>query len=54
MKKWKVIIEHDGKEVEIITEARYYSDAFVNAEMQYPGCRVKSITEMKNQEDNFV
>jgi hypothetical protein len=51
MKKWKVIIELEGKEVELITEARYYSDAFVNAETQYPGCRVKSITEIKPLEE---
>lgn len=51
MRKWKVIIEHEGQEIEIVTEARYYSDAYVEAETKYPGCRVKNITEIKEQQE---
>ncbi len=48
MKKWKVIIEYEDKVVEIIMETKYYSDAYVNAVTNYPGCKVKSITEIKS------
>lgn len=51
MRKWKVIIEHEGKEIEIITKAMYYSDAYVEAEIKYPGCRVKNITEIKEPQE---
>lgn len=47
MKKWKVIIEYQGRVLEIIIEAKYYSDAYVNAETKYPECRVRSISEIK-------
>ena len=48
MKIWKVIIEYEGKVLEIKIEAQYYSDAYVNAEIKYPGCIVKSISQIKN------
>jgi hypothetical protein len=47
MKSWRVLIQHQGKILEIIVEALYYSSARYTAEEQYPGCRVYSITEAR-------
>lgn len=47
MKNWKVIIEYEGNTLEITTQAKYYSDAYVYAEINYPGCIVVSITEIR-------
>jgi hypothetical protein len=46
MKKWNIIIEYLGRELEIKIEANYYSDAYVKAELKYPGCRILSISEI--------
>jgi hypothetical protein len=48
MKNWKVIIEHKGRVVEIKIEARYYSDAYLEASKKYPGCVVKSISQIRD------
>ena len=45
MKNWKVLIQYEGRTIEIFVEAYYYSTAKYTAEAQYPGCRVCSITE---------
>jgi hypothetical protein len=50
MKKWVVIIEYQNKELEVIIEAKYYSDAYINVEAEYPGCRIKRIFEVKTNE----
>lgn len=47
MKSWKIIIIHNEQVKEIIIEAQYYSDAYVNAELKYPGCIIKSISEIR-------
>jgi hypothetical protein len=47
MKNWKVIIQYNGKRMELIMEAGNYPDAYVNTEIQYPGCNIISITEIR-------
>lgn len=51
MKKWKVIIEYQSKILELTIEAKYYSDAYVDVEKKYPGCIVKSISEIHSDEN---
>ncbi|HYG49648.1 MAG TPA: hypothetical protein VD905_02045 [Flavobacteriales bacterium] len=49
MKNWKVIIDYKGKRMEITVEAVSYPDAYVNTEIQYPGCTIISITEIRDK-----
>lgn len=55
MKNWKVTIEYETKVSEVIIKAKCYSHAYVKAAgayakvgLKYPGCIVKSISEIKN------
>ena len=45
MKNWKILIQHEGKVIEVFVDAFYYSTAKYSAEEQYPGCKVCSIIE---------
>jgi hypothetical protein len=47
MKRWKVIIELQNKTLEVLTEAKTYSEAYINVEIQYPGCKIKSVSEVR-------
>jgi len=47
MKSWKVLIEHKNKFIEIDIQADSYADAYIKTELEYPGCKVKSITEVR-------
>jgi hypothetical protein len=47
MKNWNILIQHEGKEFEIIIQAPYYSDAFVNTELKYRNCVIKRISEIR-------
>jgi hypothetical protein len=47
MKNWKITIEYKGKVMEIMVEAKLFSDAYVAAELKYPGCVVKSVSEIR-------
>jgi len=47
MKNWKIKIEYNNKTIEILIEARTYSDAYISAEIKYPGCVVKSVSEIR-------
>jgi hypothetical protein len=49
MKNWKVIIEDKGKTMELKIAARYYSDAYLEANKKHPGCTVKSISEIRTE-----
>jgi hypothetical protein len=49
IKRWKIIIEYKGEILEITTEAKYYSDAYIYAEMNYPGCTVRSVVEIRSE-----
>lgn len=49
MKNWKVIIDHEGKRLEVTMEAANYPDAYVNIEIKYPGCQIISITEIREK-----
>jgi hypothetical protein len=46
MKNWKVVIEYEGNTLELFVEGKFYSDAYVYAEINYPGCTVVSIKEI--------
>jgi hypothetical protein len=47
MKNWKVKIEYESKTMEVVFEATSYAEAYIKAEIHYPGCVVKSISEVK-------
>jgi hypothetical protein len=49
MKKWKVTIELEGKVLEVITEAKFYSEAYISTELKYPGCIIKSVSEIRTK-----
>lgn len=49
MKRWKVIIELKNQTQEIIVEGNSYSDAYVNAEIKFPGCKIKSVSEIRKK-----
>ncbi len=46
MKGWKALIEYNGVTIELRIEARSYSEACLAVERMYPGCIVKSISEI--------
>ncbi len=54
MKNWKVVLECKGDVIEETVAAQYYSDAYFIVEKKYPGCIVKSITEIKKEETDSV
>jgi hypothetical protein len=47
MKNWKVKIEYQSKTIEVVITATSYAEAYIKAEINYPGCVVKSISELK-------
>lgn len=49
MKNWKVVINYQNKTLTIELEARSYADAYIEMELRYPGCTIKSISEIRNQ-----
>lgn len=49
MKRWKIIIELKNKTQEVIIEGKSYSDAYVNAEIKYPDCKIKSVSEIRKK-----
>lgn len=48
MKSWKVKIEYESKTSIVIIKAGTYAEAYIKAEIQYPGCVVKSVSEERN------
>jgi len=47
MKTWKVIIEYKNKVMEVRTEAKLYSEVYIEIGNKYPGCIIKSISEVR-------
>jgi hypothetical protein len=47
MKSWKVIIEYKNQILEVRTEAKLYSEVYIKIGIKYPGCVVKSISEIR-------
>jgi hypothetical protein len=47
MKNWKVKIEHTNKTLEVRVKATSYAEAYITAELKYPGCVVKSVSEIR-------
>jgi hypothetical protein len=47
MKTWKVKIEYESKTLEVLFEATSYAEAYIKAEIKYPGCLVKSVSEVR-------
>ncbi|MGQ0827657.1 MAG: hypothetical protein ACT4ON_04610 [Bacteroidota bacterium] len=48
MKDWKVKIEHKKKVMTISIKASSYADAYIKTGVKYPGCIVKSISDMSS------
>lgn len=48
MKRWKVVIKYNDVTFEIKIEADSFSAAFTKAEEAYPGCMVKSVSEIRS------
>ena len=46
MKGWKVLMEYQGKITQVVVEAKYYSEASNKTEIEYPECKVYSITRL--------
>jgi hypothetical protein len=46
MKKWKVVIEVDSKEKELIMVGDRYSDVYIDVIIKYPECRIVCIIEI--------
>lgn len=49
MKNWNVKIEYNNKTIEVLLEAKTYSEAYIAAEINYPGCVVKSVSEVRKK-----
>jgi hypothetical protein len=49
MKNWKVTIEYKNKTIEVIIEAKTYSEAYIKTEIKYFGCVIKSVSEIRNK-----
>lgn len=47
MKNWKVRIEYENKTLEVLFKATSYAEAYMAAEIKYPGCIVKSVSEIR-------
>lgn len=48
MKRWKVVIIYLGNTLEVIIEAKSYSEAHISAERIYFGGIVKNISEINS------
>jgi hypothetical protein len=48
MRQWKVVIRHNDKTIEKILLGERYSDVYVDILIEYPGCEIESITEIKS------
>jgi hypothetical protein len=49
MNTWKITLQHDGKTIELMVTAFSYSDAYIKAEQEYPGCRIVHIKKYENE-----
>jgi hypothetical protein len=49
MKTYKVIIEYENQILEIYTEAKFYSEAYIAIEIKYPGCIIRSLLEVRKE-----
>jgi len=47
MKKWKVIIEKNGKQTEIIISGERYSNVYIETSNRHPGHEIISISEIR-------
>jgi len=47
MKNWKVVIEYQNKTIDAIIMAKTYSEAYIKAGTDYPGCVIKSVSEVR-------
>ena len=52
MKQWKVIIEYNHGRIEKPWSAERYSDVYVDIMIEYPGCEIISITEIRPNVSN--
>jgi hypothetical protein len=47
MSNWKIVLSHNGKNVELIIKAKSYSEAYLNVGVEYPESRILSIKLIK-------
>ena len=47
MKILEVIIRYEGKIIKELIEAKYYYDAYKEAQKKYHGCIIKNISEFR-------
>jgi hypothetical protein len=47
MRNWKVTIEYKNRIMEVIIQANAYPEAYIAAELKYPGCVVKGVSEIR-------
>lgn len=47
MKNWKIRIEYENKTLEVVLYATSYPEAYIAAEIKYPGCIVQSVSEIR-------
>lgn len=47
MKSWKILIRFDQQVMEVVINASYYSAASNAVQVEYPGCKILSITESR-------
>lgn len=47
MRRWKITVEFENRIFEEIIESVSYTEAYINIEVLYPGCRVLSISEVR-------
>jgi len=47
MKNWRIKLEYQNRAVDIVIEAKTYSEAYINSSEKYPGCVIKSISEIR-------
>lgn len=48
MKFWQVILKYNDITLRIKIEADSFSAAFIKAEEMYPGCIIKSVSEIRS------
>jgi hypothetical protein len=53
MKKWKVTLEYNGRTIYITLKASSYADAYIKSELEYPGCVIKSISELRGTGEGY-
>lgn len=49
MSTWKIILEYNFQTIELIVNASSFSEAYMEAEKKYPGCKVASVKQIETK-----